>query len=436
MADVAISASPSEPALTQAPVVRWPVVQRIAFRFACLYLVLYSVPGAVLYAIPGGAYPASAITKVWHTVCPWVAIHVFHLSGQRTTYFGTGSGDTTLAYIQNLLIVVITAGGTLIWSLLDRRRPNYARLHAWLRLLVRYTLAFILFGYGFAKVFPLQFQPANAIRLSERFGDFSPMGVLWSFMGASIAYTIFAGSLEVTGGLLLVFRRTASLGALISFGVLANVVALNFCYDVPVKLYSTNLLLMAAFVAAPDARRLANVLLLNRAAPAADLNAPRFERRWLRVAAAVFWAAFVGWHLFGQVRGGWQRYRETYHRATGPLHGDYLVDSFQRNGRDVPPLTTDSSRWRLAEFGPQGVFVQRMDNSPMGFRGAYDDASHTINLNRAGTLKWSKPDEQRLTLEGVLQGNAVSIHLHALDANAFPLNSRGFHWIQEFPFNR
>ena len=94
------------------------------------------------------------------------------------------------------------------------------------------------------------------------------MGVLWSFMGASLAYTIFAGATEVTGGLLLVFRRTASPGALVSFAVLANIVALNFCYDVPVKLYSVNLLLMAAFLAAPDATRLANALVLNRPAPA------------------------------------------------------------------------------------------------------------------------------------------------------------------------
>ena len=52
---------------------------------------------------------AMPVLALWKAVCPWVAIHMFHLSGQRTTYFVTGSGDTTLAYIQNLLIVTVSA---------------------------------------------------------------------------------------------------------------------------------------------------------------------------------------------------------------------------------------------------------------------------------------------------------------------------------------
>ncbi len=127
--------------------------------------------------------------------------------------------------------------------------------HAWLRLLVRYTLAFTLFGYGFAKIFPLQFPPPRLFRLIQPYGDFSPMGVLWNFMGASVPYQIFSGAAEALGGFLLLFRPTTTLGALVSFAVMANVVALNFCYDVPVKLYSCNLLLMAVFLAAGDAPR-------------------------------------------------------------------------------------------------------------------------------------------------------------------------------------
>ena len=68
---------------------------------------------------------------------------------------------------------------------------------------------------------------------------------------------------EVLGGVSLIFRRTATLGALISFAVLLNVMVLNYCYDVPVKLYSTNLVLMAAFLAAPDFRRLLDFFVFN-----------------------------------------------------------------------------------------------------------------------------------------------------------------------------
>ncbi len=103
------------------------------------------------------------------------------------------------------------------------------------------------------------------------------MGVAWYFVGGSTAYTIFSGVMEVLGGALMVVRRTATLGALVSCTVLTNIVLLNFCYDIPVKLYSSNLLLMAIFLAAADARRLLNVFVLNRPTARSTLNGQLFS---------------------------------------------------------------------------------------------------------------------------------------------------------------
>ena len=83
-------------------------------------------------------------------------------------------------------------------------------------------------------------------------------------MGASESYTMFVGFAEMISGILLFPRKTSTLGALMSIGVLSNVVALNFSYDVPVKLYSSHLLAMAIFVLLPEARRLANFFIFNR----------------------------------------------------------------------------------------------------------------------------------------------------------------------------
>jgi hypothetical protein len=43
-----------------------------------------------------------------------------------------------------------------------------------------------------------------------------------------------------------------------------NVVMFNFSYDIPVKLFSLNLLAMALFLAAPEVRTLADLLVPNR----------------------------------------------------------------------------------------------------------------------------------------------------------------------------
>jgi len=307
----------------------------------------------------------------------------------------------------------------LIWSILDRRRPDYRTLHGWLRLLVRYTLAFTLFGYGFAKIFPLQFSPPGFARLVEPYGEFSPMGALWWFMGASIPYIVFSGAAEVTGGLLLLFRRTTSLGAMVSCAVMANVVALNFCYDVPVKLYSINILLMAVFLLAPDLRRLFSVLVLNCTAAPADLTGPRFSRRWMRIASTAFWVLFVGYNLVGHVAGGWKSYKQAYlNPVRPPLYGLYDVENGYSNWRKV-----------AIQF-PGALTVRTNDDSVLNYSTKYSD--DTVMLNGKEILHWSRPDANHVLLEG----DGKSIRLRQIDASKFLLLSRGFHWINEMPLNR
>ncbi len=74
-------------------------------------------------------------------------------------------------------------------------------------------------------------------------GDLSPMRLAWLFIGYSVPYEIFGGLLETVSGLLLSFRRTQLLGSLMTLATIGNVVMINFCYDIPVKLFSSQLFL-------------------------------------------------------------------------------------------------------------------------------------------------------------------------------------------------
>jgi hypothetical protein len=408
----------------------WGPWTRILFRFVCCYWLLYALPEGgrvwILSAVPGAGFVMKPYVQMWHAVAPWVAIHVFHITGRPATYFPTGSGDTTLQYIQNLLYLAVAAVATLAWSIVDRRRADYRTLHAWLRLLVRYTLAFTLFNYGFVKVFPLQFRQPGFARLMEPYGEFSPMGALWWFMGASTPYIVFSGAAEVTGGFLLLFRRTTSLGAMVSFAVMANVVALNFCYDVPVKLYSVNILLMAVFLAMPDLRRLADVLIFNRAVGRADLTLPRFERRKMRIAAMVFCVLLVGTQLAINLINGWKGYQQSrVHPVRPPLYGLYDAES------GAPP------NWRkVAVDFANGLTVRMSDDTTQFFQTEYNAAKSTVTLNRKDTLAWTRPDSDHVILSGTWGGSAASIRLRRIDPGKFLLLSRGFHWINETPLNR
>jgi len=408
----------------------WSLAHRFLFRVVCCYWVLYALPESgrisILFNIPGARFATQAYIKMWHSFIPWVAVYFFHVSGRPATYFPTGSGDTTLGYISNLLYILISLAAALVWSVLDRRRPDYRKLHGWLRLLVRYTLAFTLFGYGFAKVFPLQFRTPNFARLIEPYGEFSPMGSLWWFMGASIPYIIFSGSAEVLGGLLVLFRRTTTLGAMVSFAVMANVVALNYCYDVPVKLYSTNILLMTVFLAAPDLRRLFDVLVRNRAAQPAELIGPRFEHRWARIASTVFCVLFAGYALTNQLIGDWRSYQRTMvHPTHPPLYGLYDAES------GAPP------KWRkVAVDNANGFTVRMNDDATQFFATEYDAPNSMLVVAKKDKLVWSNPDAEHILLTGTLNSSPVAIKLRKIDTSRFLLLSRGFHWINETALNR
>ena len=140
-------------------------------------------------------------------------------------------------------------------------------------------------NYGIMKVIPLQMPAPSLTRLLEPYGHFSPMGVLWSFIGSSRAYEMFTGSAELLGGLLLFVPHTAMLGALVSLAVTIHIFVLNMTYNVPVKLFSFHLILYSLFLLAPDARRLVNVLLLNRTAEPSSQRplgrTPTRRRIWL-----------------------------------------------------------------------------------------------------------------------------------------------------------
>jgi hypothetical protein len=253
---------------TEAPA--WQPLERILFRFAFCYLLLYYTT-SILTAIPGIALLGYWCSHIAAFIIQTVVAALLHID--RIEAYFTG-GDTIFGYIQQAVVLLTALTATIVWTLLDRRRPHYATLQSWLHIFARYALAFVLFSYAFAKVIPSQFAPLHNHELSETYGQSSPMKPLWNFMGFSTPYTIFGGIAELIPAVLLLFRRTALLGALASFADLLNVAMLNLCYDVPVKLYSLNLLLLSSILILPESRRLLRFFLLNQPAPPSNLRAP------------------------------------------------------------------------------------------------------------------------------------------------------------------
>jgi hypothetical protein len=262
-------------------------------------------------------------------------------------------------------------------------------------------------------------------------------------MGASQTYNIFSGAGELLGALLLTTRRTTLLGALVCIGVLGHVVALNFSYDVPVKLLSSHLLLMALFLAAPDFKRLADFFLFNRRVEPAPLR-PFSRWRWLNVGVVVLRTAIVCAYL-----GLWlynaQETRKKFGDLTprSTLYGIWTVDEFTVDGSERPPLIADKERWRRVVFDhPKSMAIQLMSDSRLRFGLNLDEDKKTLELSKFTEPEWkasftfehNEPDS--LALEGTLNGKKLRAKCNRIDTSEFRLVSRGFHWINEFPYNR
>lgn len=417
----------------------WRPVNRILFRFIFAYFVLYNFPFP-LNVLPYVAAWTGPYYELWNRFVPWVGKHLFHLD---ITVFPNGSGDTTFNYVQIFAFAALSAMTALVWSVLDRRRTQYVRLYGWLRIYVRFSLAAAMISYGSIKVIKSQFPNPSLDKLLQPFGDASPMGLLWTFMGSSQSYNVFTGLAEMLGGLLLTTRRTLLLGALLSTSVLGNIVMLNFSYDVPVKLYSAHLLAMALFLCLPELRRLANFFLLNRTAEAVA-EPPLFARKELDRGALVLRAIFVAGYTAWALYGGWEgrkSYGDLAPRAA--LYGIWEVDQFLADGQPLQPLITEPVRWRRMVFDfPTRMGIQFMSGTRRRYLLKEDLKKKDLTLTKIEDPKWksdllySQTAPGTLTIDGTFDGKKIHAMLHKASTSDFLLVNRGFHWVNEYPFNR
>lgn len=430
-----------------APPSRWKPATRVAFRFCVLYFGLYIILTQMLTSLlfattnDSGAFEVDNLPPIKAFIV-WIAAHVFRIAHPIVT-FETGSGDRVYDWIGLACILALTILGTILWSILDRKRESYPRLYAWFRIFARFSLAATMFTYGAVKAIPLQMPFPDLNRLLERYGDLSPMGVLWASIGASPAYEIFAGCAELLGGTLLIFPRTTMLGALVCLADATEVFLLNMSYDVPVKLLSFHMILLSLFLLAPEAKRLANFFLRDRPAPS-SLDRPLFRSpRKNRIALAVQVLAgvfLITANLYGAVS-------ESRIYGAGspksPLYGIWNVENFTLDGQPHLPLLTDASRWRWIVFdSPQYVTFYEMDDQKQSYRSSFDLNAKTLALSKSAGQTWkahfsfTRLDSTHLLLDGTMDSHKIHAECALLDRSKFLLVTRGFHWVQDYPFNR
>jgi hypothetical protein len=343
--------------------------------------------------------------------------------------------------------------GAVVWRLLDRDRLDYRKTYLAWRTIVRFTFGVTMIQWGFFKLNGSQFWGlhTDAFLIGRPLGEWSARALMWNTMGQSVMYGMFTGTGEVIGGLLLLFRRTTLLGAL----VLASINWIVFVLDALMNrggitgsaLWGA---LLATMLAAIEWRRLRAFYLEN--APVSRVPEPRLLPRradlLVKLAIFVLLAKGVTWGRIrpllsreGRANAGWKN-------VPHPLTGLFQVEALSRNGRSLVPRHDDTTQWAFVGIGgqvphstnmrgsrrgmvPSALYIMRPDGAvhegyafaldTIGRRMVVDTAVHPKTLEGMQFETWqarvTEPftyelhDIDQLTLRAIISGDTIVARL-------------------------
>ncbi|MBI3136821.1 MAG: hypothetical protein HYZ14_19255 [Bacteroidetes bacterium] len=391
----------------------WSPAKKITFRFFVAYLLLFSTIAHTNFFFDTWSF--------WDYMIEWFARNILSVKvGPRPYSYGYSFSGYLVLYTLFVTAAVLI---TTVWSVLDRRRKNYERFFGWFVIGVRYFLINEMMIYGFTKLFFVQFGEIQVAELDQPLGDLSPMGLVWVMMSYSKGYTLFSGILELLAGLFLLFRKTQTLGALTTAAVMLNVVALNFFYDISVKVFSSHLFVLALFLISLDARRLWNMLVLNKATEP-KIHQPLFRfKQWNRVKNLVKGLVIAALILYYSISHLEYRNRiETYYTDTG-IRGTYTVYFFNR--KSTPELTLDDWKKVTIKYD-NGAEIKCYSDMRLQYGVEVDSANRFVVLKNkldrgTDTMAITALVDAYVGLKGKFRNDTLEVGLHKVSKDDFTL---------------
>jgi hypothetical protein len=327
-----------------ATTIDWPLWRKIIFRFLFIFLSLLMAPWTWMDAVPGVSYLTCYYSRLMDWAVGIANAKFFHV--RQVLVPLNGSGDTSYGWAQLWLQLSVAIIGCIAWSVADSKRSNYTHLNYWLCLFARYYLALCAFVYGILKIFALQMYFPGLRQLATPLGDYLPMRFSWLFIGYSSPYQVFSGIMETVAGLLLLYRKTSTGGALLATAVFVNVMMLNLAYDIPVKIFSMELVFVCLFLLANERNRIGSFLILNKPAAACDLYHFPYTKKWLRITRVIVKIVFIIIALVLPLVSDIEYYQSTQKPVSKqPVkNGFYEVTAFAINKDTLPLRLSDSLR--------------------------------------------------------------------------------------------
>ncbi|WP_223834029.1 DoxX family protein [Spirosoma profusum] len=315
----------------------WTGSEKLIFRFVFLYFLIQALPIDIQF------FQNLVDFKGGYTR------YLFNLSHYAPRFFGPV--DT---FANWGVVVLLAAIGTVIWSRRSDATTNYDRLYYWLRVVLRYRLALAVLAYAFIKLFPLQAPKPSISNLNTAYGDFTAWKLFSLSLGVVPSYESFLGLVELVGGLLLLHRKTATIGTLILLPFLGNIFFSNLAYEGGEYVYAGLLTTFGLVLFSFDAIRLFRLVSLeipaspNRFQLVLSEQWQRTGRLALKSAFLVFVVLIYGFTTYRTYKNGPVRFPET--KGLSDVAGIYNVSEFRSDGKSIPYSKTDPNRWKDVVF--------------------------------------------------------------------------------------
>ena len=263
-------------------------------------------------------------------------------------------------------------------------------------------------------------------------------------MSYSPFYGQVTGYVEVSGGVLLLFRGTTFLGAIISLVAMINVVFMDIGYDVTVKLFAIHLLLMVMVLVGFNLQRLIQFFVLNKTTIQPVKYEPFLPKKY-KTLQSILKLAIIGYFIVVQYNVQSERVEKKYAKNEAPsLTRVYFVKSQTINGKDIADAeVSESAHWKSifingSAFLKNSLVIENGQGRRRYFSTKTDTLNKTIVFypfrgkeEDSNTFTYEKLEDKTVRFEGIYQGATISIVTQPKAFEDYRLIKSKIKWIRD-----
>lgn len=413
-------------------------IQKLIIRFVFLYFILYIYPYGFEY-IKG---IDSNNFSFWKEIT--IGFGEVFLGWEYNQDMLSTGFDSKYDFTRFLLVAVISIIGASIWVFIDSKiKKEYNNtLKILLQTILRYHIGLTLILYGLSKVFLLQFGTMDIDSLETPLGEHNGMNLVWAFMSYSKFYSITVGLIEVVGGLLLLFRKTTSLGAFLLLIAMTNVVLMDIGYDVIVKMFAIHLLLMIVFLMYNDLKRLYDFFLKNKPSTAATYM-PLFEGQKGKNISYITKGALLLYVFVSFSLDMTERIEQQHSTHYKNFTSSHEIELFVKNGDTISKNKINGNRWNKIRINdlsylPETLMILNEDNTTYRYKFTADTLTKKLHLTdlygddqTSHELTYEAFENKVYIYEGIFKGDSLWMRTRAKTISDYRLTRNGIRWIRD-----